>query len=873
MRVNRKTLADPHALASRKRTRRFPHHRPIAVALRHHALTATVPAVPLGGARGLESEAVEEFERLGQFYLGKRYDVEREQSTEELVLYDTRDLTTHAVIVGMTGSGKTGLGIGLLEEAALDRIPVIAIDPKGDLGNLLLTFPDFSAADFQPWVDAQRAAEQGRTVEQYAADQAALWREGLARWGQSPERVRRLRDAVDMALYTPGSTAGLPLSVLRAFTAPPAETHDDAELYRERIATTATGILALLGIDADPLSSREHILVAKILEHAWDAGQDLDIAALIGLIQRPPLERLGVMDVDAFFPPKDRFALAMQLNNLLAAPGFEVWLQGQPLDAGQLLHTSAGKPRLSVMSIAHLSDAERMFFVAMLLNEILGWMRRQPGTGSLRAVLYMDEIFGYLPPTANPPSKLLLLTLLKQARAYGLGLVLATQNPVDLDYKGLSNTGTWFIGRLQTERDKARLMDGLEGAASGARFDRARTERILAGLGKRRFLLHNVHENEPVVFETRWVMSYLAGPMTREQIKALVGSDAREAATPVASAAGARAPPATPVARRALQSAPLLPPAVPQVFLPLAPGAGAGETLVYHPMLVAVADLTYANARYRVDTAQTLALLTEIGDEPVPVNWDHSDEVALQVDRLAGYPEQGARYAELTAPAADPRNYAAWQRALKRWLRENRPLVLLRSPQLKTVSALGESERDFRVRLQQLAHERRDVETGKLRRRYESQFTTLQDRLRSAEQRVETEAAQSRQKKIDTAIAVGQALLGAFLGRKRVSATAASRVGTAARSASRIGKESADVERARERAEALRGQIAALTLKFEQDVAALESAYDAASEVLEEVRVRPKATEIHVRVCALGWAPYRSSGDGRLTAAWSSGSA
>ncbi len=465
---------------------------------------------------------MKDFEKLGAFYLGKSYDPAKDELRDDFVLYDAKDLSTHAVIIGMTGSGKTGLGIGLLEEAAIDKIPIIAIDPKGDLGNIMLSFPELKPSDFEPWVNPREAADQGRTTGEYARDQAQLWEQGLGDWGQSKSRIKRLRDTVDMAIYTPGSRAGVPVSVLRSFNAPPAELQEDSDLYHDQITSTATSILALISIDADPLTSREHILISNILKASWDENNNLDIPGLIAAIQTPPIEKVGVLDMDSFFPPKDRFSLAMRLNNLLAAPGFDVWMEGESLDAQQLFYTAAGKPRVAVMSIAHLPDSQRMFFVTMLLQEVMSWMRRQPGTGTLRAILYMDEIFGYMPPTANPPSKMLLLTLLKQARAYGLGLVLATQNPVDLDYKGLSNTGTWFIGRLQTERDKARVMDGLEGTGTGGEFNRGKMEQILAGLGKRRFLLHNVHETAPVIFQTRWVMSYLAGPLTREKIKHLM---------------------------------------------------------------------------------------------------------------------------------------------------------------------------------------------------------------------------------------------------------------------------------------------------------------------------------------------------------------
>ena len=455
------------------------------------------------------------YEKLGAFYLGKEYDLAARQLKNEIVLYDSKDLTTHAVIIGMTGSGKTGLGISLLEEALIDNIPVIAVDPKGDLPNLLLNFPELKPENFRPWINEQDALNKGLTPGQYAARQAQMWQKGLASWDQPPERIARLRAAAQFAVYTPGSSAGLPVSVLRNFSPPPPAILEDGDLLRERILTTTTGLLALIGLEADPVASREHILLANLFEHAWTRGQSLDLAGLIHAVQTPPFERVGVMDLDFFFPAKDRMALAMRINNLLAAPGFESWLEGDPLDVGRLLYTADGKPRASIFTISHLPDAQRMFFVSMLLNEILGWMRTQPGTSSLRAILYMDEIFGYFPPVKNPPSKLPLLTLLKQARAFGLGVVLSTQNPVDLDYKGLSNTGTWFIGRLQTERDKQRVLAGLQGAAAGTGFDTRRMEEILAGLGERVFLLHNVHENQPVTFQTRWALSYLRGPMTR----------------------------------------------------------------------------------------------------------------------------------------------------------------------------------------------------------------------------------------------------------------------------------------------------------------------------------------------------------------------
>jgi hypothetical protein len=457
----------------------------------------------------------QDFEGLGTFYLGKAYDLERGARGESLVLYDARDLTTHAVCVGMTGSGKTGLCTALIEEAAIDGIPALVVDPKGDLANLLLTFPGLSEAEFRPWVDPGDARRSCVAEGELAARTAERWRAGLAEWGQGPERIARLRAAADFALYTPGSTAGAPLSILSSFRAPSAEVSADPESLRERASASATGLCALIGLSADPVTSREHILLARLLERAWAAGRDLELGVLIREVQEPPIQTVGVLDLESFFPQKDRFQLAHALNNLLASPGFAAWMEGEPLEVEALLHTPEGKPRASILSIAHLSDAERMFFVALLFSEVVAWMRRQPGTSSLRALLYMDEVAGYLPPVAKPPSKTPLLTLLKQARAFGLGVVLATQNPVDLDYKALSNAGTWFVGRLSTERDKARLLDGLEGAAAGGSFDRAGLERAISRLQSRIFLMSNVHEDHPQVFETRWALSFLRGPLTR----------------------------------------------------------------------------------------------------------------------------------------------------------------------------------------------------------------------------------------------------------------------------------------------------------------------------------------------------------------------
>jgi hypothetical protein len=778
------------------------------------------------------------FEKLGVFYLGKT------KADNGLLLYDSKDLVTHAVCVGMTGSGKTGLCINLLEEAAIDGIPAIIIDPKGDLCNLLLTFPNLAPEDFAPWV------EEG--VD--AAQQAQLWKEGLAKWGEDGERIKRLRDAADFRIYTPGSNAGLPVSILKSFVAPPETIRQDNEALAERINTTVTSLLALIGIDADPVRSREHILLSNILNHEWSAGRDLDIANLIQKVQTPPITKVGVMELDSYFPAEDRFDLAMSLNHLLASPSFASWMEGEALDVAKFLHTESGKPRLSIFSIAHLSDAERMFFVSLLLNQVLGWMRTQSGTTSLRAILYMDEIFGYFPPVANPPSKLPLLTLLKQGRAFGLGVVLATQNPVDLDYKGLANTGTWFIGRLQTERDKARVLEGLEGIAAGTgqKFDKQGMEQLLAGLDKRIFLLNNVHDDEPEVFETRWALSYLRGPLTRAQIKLLMDPLKASIAPPPAATVAAPAPVASAPAK---SDRAILPPEVSQYFIPVRSSGDANATLTYHPMLLGTAEVRYSNSK-TVELTQQLNLLAAFADGPAGLDWSQATAIDLPVEDLESEPEAGAQFAEVPSEATKAKSYASWRKDLASWIYRNQRLELLESPTLEIVSNPGESERDFRVRLQQIAREQRDEAVEKLRRKYAPKFEVLEDRKRRAEQAVARETEQAQGQKMQTAISFGATLLSSFLGRKRASMSTLGRATTAARGVGRSMKEASDIERAQGNVEAVSQKLADLEADFQAETRALERSIDPQTEQLETVSLKPTKANIAVKVLTLAWAPY-----------------
>ncbi len=819
---------------------------------------------------------MQDFEKLGLFYMGREYDLKKGKLKENLVLYDSKDLVTHAVCVGMTGSGKTGLCMALLEEAAIDSIPAIVIDPKGDLTNLLLTFPQLRGEDFAPWINEDDARKKGLGPQEYGAQQAEMWKTGLADWGQSGERIQRLRDAAELTVYTPGSSAGVPVSILKSFAAPDAFTLEDGELLRERIGTMATSLLGLMGIDADPIQSREHILLSNIIDWAWRKGQDLDLAALIQYLQNPPLTKIGVLDLEMFYPSKDRFGLVMALNNLLASPGFSAWLEGDPLDINQILYTAGGRPRIAIFSIAHLSDAERMFFVSLLLNQTLGWMRGQSGTTSLRALLYMDEIFGYFPPTANPPSKKPLLTLLKQARAFGLGILLATQNPVDLDYKGLSNAGTWLIGRLQTERDKARVLEGLEGASAsaGSKFDRRAMEQTLAGLGNRIFLMNNTHEDAPVILQTRWALSYLRGPLTRSQIKTLMDpiKAARESAAPAgrrgAATGLAAAPAATAMAGESPAARPTLPSEVPQFFIPTRGRAPDGSSLLYRPMVLGAAKVNFVDAKTKVDVTQDVVSLTAVTDEAVPVTWEDARDAVVAVSDLEKSPQEGAAFADLPPAAGKAKNYAAWSKSLVAWLYGTQKLDLLRSGSTGLFSQQGESERDFRVRLQQSARERRDAAAEELRKKYAAKQAALQERRRVAQQKVGREADQAKQAQLQTAISVGTTLLSAFVGRKAVSASTLGRASTAVRGVGRSMKEHQDIGRAEDTVEAVDQRLADLEAELRADMDALEAKLDAQTEQLETISIKPKKTNIAVQLVALAWAPFWLEAQGMATAAW-----
>ncbi len=826
-----------------------------------------------------------DYDKLGSFYLGRRYDLSTKKAGDPL-LYDSTDLVTHGMCVGMTGSGKTGLCVGLLEEAALDGIPAIVIDPKGDLANLLLTFPDLSAQEFRPWVSEDEANKKGVSLDGFAKEQAETWKQGLADWDIEPERIKRLKDAADFTIYTPGSTAGLPVSILKSFAAPTQSVRDDEEAFRDRISTAATSLLGLVGIAADPVQSREHILLSRLFNTAWSAGRDLDLAALIPQIQNPPFATVGVVDLESFYPSKERNQLAMLINNLLAAPTFQTWLEGDALDIQNMLHAADGRPRVSIFSIAHLSDAERMFFVSLLLNEVLGWVRSQPGTGGLRAIIYMDEIFGFFPPVAEPPSKKPLLTLLKQARAFGVGVLLATQNPVDLDYKGLANAGTWFIGRLQTERDKDRLLEGLEGVAAGTegKFDRGKMEETLAGLGKRVFLMYNVHENAPVTFQTRWTMSYLAGPATRTQIKTLMDPrrpriEKQEAERAAGRAAAEVQPPATilagplpgAVAATAAAGAggpATIPADIPQYYLPVRGTTPPGGQLVYQAGVLAAATVAFVSRGSGAGTSNRIRRIASAPESALAIDWEKATALEPSLEELDRRPYAGAAMLPLPAVMTKVSSYRSWMGDFSDWAFRTQTMEVFKSATFKATSNPGESEDDFRGRLQAAADDKKRAQVDALQKRYDAKKATVEQQVFRAEQAKAREAEQSRGRKLQTAISFGATVLSALGGRKKLSTGTLGRATTTMRDVGRSIDEGGDVKRADENLTAVKQKLADLDTELQEQIAALQSGLDPKTEALEKLLMRPRKSDITVDALGLVWMPYWKDASGPLTGAW-----
>jgi hypothetical protein len=816
----------------------------------------------------------------GKFYLGRLVQPETGKVTESPLFYDPGDLTTHGVVVGMTGSGKTGLCIDLLEEAALAGIPSIMIDPKGDITNALLHFPELRPQDFEPWVDRDQARREGKTVEEVARQTAALWQNGLEQWGIAAERIARLRDAAHFAVYTPGSDAGLPVSILGSLQAPCIAWDANRELIRERVSDTVTAILGLVGTqDIDPVRSREHVLLSNIFEHAWRQDKDLSLPELILQTQSPPFEKLGVFDVDTSFPEKDRFSLAMDLNNMLAAPAFRAWIEGEPLEIGRMLYGSDGRPRHSVFYIAHLSEAERMFFVTLLYSAIESWMRAQPGTGSLRAIVYFDEIFGFLPPVRNPPSKEPMLRMLKQARAFGVGMLLATQNPVDLDYKALSNAGTWFVGKLGTEQDKERLLDGLS-TAIGEGLDRSEYDELISRLGKRVFLLRNVHEKHPTLFQTRWAMNYLAGPATRAQIpalNALVGATTGTAfhePTP-APAPISSAPPVTRTAAGSTHSVPgpsteiegsetrpKVPARVAEYFLPnnltlseaLKRDRRAATDprrlgILYRPVLLAQAEVRFTQRKYELDSEVVKTMLVEETRPQDRMSWEDFEIGALELRDMDREPDPDARFASLEPPLNDGRFVREAEADFEDWLYRACEVRVKTHEALDVHAGPEVTEAEFRSMCEEAGRKRREAELNRVRAQYERRIQTVEDRLRREKQELRRDEADLAGRRNEELGRHAETLLGLLGGRRRsVSGSLSKR---------RMTRQARlDVEESEEAIEEYEKQIEELRQLQEDAEAKVVDKWERIIEDVDEVRVSPYKKDIRVTMFGVAWFPY-----------------
>ncbi len=796
-------------------------------------------------------------EKLGSFYLGAEYDPEKKEILKTVVNYDSRDLTTHAVCVGMTGSGKTGLCIGLLEEAAIDQVPAIIIDPKGDMTNLLLQFEELKAKQFKPWINPDDARRKDMDIDSYAETTATTWREGLAQWGQDSKRIKTLRSAVDFTIYTPGSDAGIPVNILGSFAAPDLDFENEAETIRERIQATTAALLGMIQSKADPVRSREGILLSNIFEHRWREGQDLSLSSIIMDIQNPPMTKLGVFDIDTFFPEKDRFDLAMSFNSLIASPQFGYWLKGDPLDIDHLYFTEDGKPRHSIFYIAHLSDSERMFFVTLLLNSLVSWMRKQSGTTSLRSLVYFDELFGYFPPTAEPPSKKPLLTILKQGRAFGLGAVLVSQNPVDIDYKGLSNAGTWFIGKLQTEQDKDRLLSGLEGAiAESGKNISTDYSKIISSLSSRVFLLQNVHEDSPVLFHTRWVMSYLRGPMTRPQIKVLMDDKNVEKRTTTKS--NDEKTRATTPNRKVDENIHSVPPSVDpdveQRFIKLDHvSRDEGISVLYKPFLFCAGSVRFYNAKRDIDEGKKIAILLDPPDEFGRIPWSSQTGLGdawpeLLIPRPNHHSNSKVQFEEVPGTLNSAREMKNIRKEFSDWLYREQKLTLHQHEELDLIQKAGESLTAFQGRIMQQARENRDEEMDELQDKFQKKLDRISDRIRKEEFQIAEQESEVSQRKTTEWLTAAETLISVFSGRRKSVSSATTKSRMRRKAEHRLAESRADLA-------ALQGDYTELQEELSQQLDEIRNRWEDQKNHITEYQVEPRRVDVKVTAIYLVWKP------------------
>jgi len=811
---------------------------------------------------------------MAELFLGAIVDAATHERQTDEVRLDADDLTTHGVIVGMTGSGKTGLGVVLVEEVLSAGLPALLIDPKGDLTNLALLFPGLSAAEFRPWIDDGAAKAAGVEPDEFAAQQATMWSESLAGWGITGERLGTLRDSVDVTIYTPGSRAGLPLDIVGSLQVP-ADT-SDAEVVGDEIEGYVSGLLGLVGIDADPLSSREHILLSNLVQHSWSEGRSLDLPTLVAVVQQPPIRKLGVFELDQFFPPDDRTALALRLNGLLASPSFAAWSDGPPLDIQSMLFGADGRPRCAVVTTSHLSDEERQFVTALLLSKLVTWTRRQSGTSDLRALLYMDEVMGYLPPTENPPTKKPILTLMKQARAFGVGVVLATQNPVDVDYKALSNAGTWMVGRLQTERDKSRLLEGMSAAAGGV--DLGAVSDTISGLAKREFVLRRAGSDRPEVFTSRWAMSYLRGPLTRDQIAELMESrridTEAEPAVPAEGDAASPVPEATSSAPGAETAATTPPMSTPSAdATPVMPQPAEGIAVRWvdaaAPWLTAVGgDPTGTvreaaiSARVRLRYDETKADLVHDAEYeavlfPLTAQPDPAKAIAADVDDrdLVTEPPTNCTYRIGDAPI-DTSTF--WKRAEKAFVDHVARSLTLEIPvntELKVYGRPGETAEAFAARCAQTADDRADAEIAKLRDKYEAKAAALKTRIDAAEDRADIVAEQAQGRSRGEMMSTAGSILGGMLGGRSSRGGLMGTIGRAMGRRSRASADSERVDEARNKVGRLEQDLAEVEAELAEEVTEIDTRWGASAATVTTMSIALERTDVEVAELVLAWVP------------------
>lgn len=819
---------------------------------------------------------------MADLQLGGQVDPSTHQRRDQLTKVGSSDLTTHGVIVGMTGSGKTGLGVVLIEECLDAGIPTLLIDPKGDLTNLCLLFPDLAPADFEPWVNAGDAANAGKSVADFAADQAATWKDGLAGWGITPDRLRALREKADFTIYTPGSQSGVALNIVGSLQQPAGGA--DPEIVGDEVEGFVSGLLSLVGIDADPLSSREHILLSNLIQHAWSSGAALDLATLVGQVQEPPLKKLGVLELDSFFPAKDRTALAMRINGLLASPSFAAWAAGPAIDIESMLRTPEGKPRCAIVTTAHLSDEERQFATTLILSKLVTWMRRQSGTTDLRALLYMDEVAGYLPPTAVPPTKKPIMTLMKQARAFGVGVVLSTQNPVDVDYKALSNAGTWMIGRLQTERDRDRLLDGMRAAAGAVDVDSIGA--TISGLAKREFVLRRAGKDQPEVFTTRWAMSYLRGPLTREQITTLMADHPAERAAVAAPASTAAQPPAAqpepaaPAADTATADAATSPPTPAHTAgttgddTPVRPATATGVAIGYvaagSPIATAVgatggrlgaaalvhARITYKDTRADITHDEELcAVVSPLGDA---IDLGLSVEVRPADGEVTTEAPAGATYVLPAAPIKERKWWTDLERAWVDHLVRTRTLTIQANKELKLYAQVGEAPEAFLARCQAAANEAAATATEVLRDKHETKRKRIEQQIETAADRVDVlQDQQSGRRNEEMLGTAGDVLGGVAKGKSlgKVLGGLLGKLGSVAGRRSRSKQADTRVDAARSKVAGLQQQLAELDAEFSSDAVQLGQDWAAKAAAIESVAISPTKTNVRVVDLRLVWLP------------------